>query len=165
MNKFFKKLLGIDKIEEDAKLAHDHAAEEVKRIKEQTDQLIAETKAQLQAQTEKIEKQKVEDAATQAAILSPKEQATAQKQPYVTVLDIDLDPHAPTRGSVELDWNEYFVMHLRDNGYKGKTEEEIVDKWFTALCNAIAIDNIEENEHTGYKVKRNDLGNGLSEIG
>ena len=35
-------------------------------------------------------------------------------------------------GFFELDWNEYFIKELIDNGYgvKNDPDEEIVDRWF-----------------------------------
>jgi hypothetical protein len=35
-------------------------------------------------------------------------------------------------GFFELDWNEYFIVELKQNGYgvDGDPEEQIVDRWF-----------------------------------
>jgi hypothetical protein len=45
-------------------------------------------------------------------------------------------------GFFELDWNEYFVLKLRQEGYgeEGDLEEEIVDRWFRELCANVVVD-------------------------
>jgi hypothetical protein len=63
--------------------------------------------------------------------------ATAKKEPWVTVLQTHVNPENPRNGFFELDWNEYFVLMLRENGYTGTTEEEIVDQWFSDLCREV----------------------------
>ena len=74
--------------------------------------------------------------------LSEKELATANKEPYIKVLDTQIDPKNPANGYFELDWNSYFIDELRKSGYNANTEEEIIDKWFKALCqNVIAEDD------------------------
>lgn len=94
-----------------------------------------------------------------------KEIATDNKQPYVVVLDTHVNPENIRNGFFELDWNEYFVLQLREAGYQGKTEEEIVDEWFGELCRNIGAEEGVDMERrgTGY-VNVNNLGNGRSEI-
>jgi hypothetical protein len=74
--------------------------------------------------------------------LTEKELATARKEPYIAVLETKVDSKNPANGYFELDWNNYFIDDLRKAGYTGVTEEEIVDKWFKALCqNVLAEEN------------------------
>jgi hypothetical protein len=68
---------------------------------------------------------------------SPKEEATAKKQPWVGVLDTHVNPDNPSNGFFELDWNEYFIVQLKSHGYDGPTEESIIDAWFQSLCRNI----------------------------
>ena len=98
--------------------------------------------------------------------LSPKELATANKEPYVAVLDTHVNADNIRNGFFELDWNEYFVVQLRAAGYQGKSEEEIVDQWFGDLCRNIGAEEGVEMERraTGY-INVNNIGNGRSEIG
>lgn len=70
--------------------------------------------------------------------ISEKEQATARGEPYVRVINVDLESDNPGNGYFELDWNEIFVKQLQQAGYTGSSQEEIVDQWFTALCRNIA---------------------------
>jgi len=73
-----------------------------------------------------------------------KAEATARKEPYVVVLDTHVNSDNPRNGFFDLDWNDYFITMLTDNGYHGASEEEIVDKWFGDLCREIGS---EENIH------------------
>jgi hypothetical protein len=71
---------------------------------------------------------------------SPKELATQKGEPWVSVINVELDPNNLGSGSFELDWNEYFVLQLRGAGYTGETDEAIVDAWFTELCRNVGTD-------------------------
>lgn len=67
-----------------------------------------------------------------------KAEATKKKEPYVTVLNVEMKDNNPRNGFFELDWNEFFIRDLRLNGYQGDSEEEIVDAWFKELCGNVA---------------------------
>ena len=96
---------------------------------------------------------------------SPKEIATAKKEPYIAVLDTHVNKDNIRNGFFELDWNEYFVLQLKEAGYKGTTEEEMVDQWFQDLCRNIgAEEGIDmERRGSGY-VNVSNIGNGRAEI-
>jgi len=115
----------------------------------------------------KSKKQKeAEKYKVQAAPLDPKEAANAKKEPWVTVLQTHVNPESPKNGFFELDWNEYFVLMLRNNGYTGVTEEEIVDQWFSDLCREVGSeDNVPgmDRRGSGY-INVNNLGNGRTEV-
>jgi hypothetical protein len=72
-----------------------------------------------------------------AGTLSPKEIATANKEPFVSVLTTHVNPDNIRNGFFELDWNEYFIVQLKSHGYDGPTEESIIDAWFQSLCRNI----------------------------
>ena len=67
-----------------------------------------------------------------------KEIATEAGEPYIKVLDTNVDPKNPKYGYFELDWNKHFVENLKKHGVSGNTDEEVVDHWFSVLCNTIA---------------------------
>ena len=72
---------------------------------------------------------------TRRAILAKeKEEATAKGEPWVAVLDTQLNPDNIKNGFVELDWNNQFIEELLDAGYSGETNEEIVDGWFKTIA-------------------------------
>ena len=91
---------------------------------------------------------------------SEKEIANKKKEPWVSVLTTHVDKTNPRNGFFELDWNDYFVQSLKLNGYRGKTDEEVVDKWFQDLCLNVAKETGNEDNvgNSGYvsKVVRDD---------
>ena len=122
--KIIKKLLGVDKIEkelEQARMALEEA--EAKKIE-------AEKSANLAREQEEVAK------------LSPKDRATRKKEPWVGVLNTHVNEKNIRNGFFELDWNEYFITKLRQEGYgvDGDPDEEIVDRWFRELCANVVVD-------------------------
>ena len=103
---------------------------------------------------------------------SEKELATEKKEPWVTVVAVEIDTDDPGNGAFELDWNEYFVAKLVRAGYQKKKEDtdaEIVDRWFQAVCKNVLAENYEQweaNQPQGAprQVNQNDLGNGRTEV-
>jgi hypothetical protein len=122
--KLVKKLLGIDKIEEDLVKAKE-ALEEA-----QAKQIEAEKATALAQEQEELAK------------LSPKERATRKKEPWVGVLNTHVNQDNIRNGFFELDWNELFVLKLKQEGYgaDGDPDEEIVDRWFRELCANVVVD-------------------------
>jgi hypothetical protein len=147
MNNFIKRLFGISKLEEE-KLK----AEEAARIAEDIKQKAVASAAEFQLAAEK-------------AVLGPKERATADKEPWVAVLSTHVNKDNIKNGFFELDWNEYFVLQLKSAGYKGKTDEEIVDQWFSELCRNVGADEgvNMDRRGSGY-IDVNSLGNGQAEV-
>lgn len=122
--KIVKKLLGIDKIEQDLIKAKEALEEaEAKRIE-------AEKATALAQEQEELSK------------LSPKDRATRKKEPWVGVLNTHVNSENVRNGFFELDWNEYFVLKLKQEGYgvDGDLDEEIVDRWFRELCANVVVD-------------------------
>lgn len=98
---------------------------------------IAETiKRKEEADEELLKSQE----ASRISKLSPKELATEKKEPYIAVLNTHVNPDNVRNGFFELDWNEYFVLELKNNGYQGESEEEIVDQWFQELCRNVGAE-------------------------
>lgn len=147
MNKFIKKLFGIDKIEAET-IARLEEAERATKIAAE-----ATASAELAKEAERLAK------------LSPKELATERKEPWIAVLDTHVNKDNIRNGFFELDWNEYFVLQLKESGYKGDTEEAVVDKWFQELCRGVGSDTGVEMDRrgSGY-INVNNLGDGKSEV-
>lgn len=97
--------------------------------------------------------------------LSQKDLATQNKEPWVAVLNTHVNKENIRNGFFELDWNEYFVLQLRSAGYRGESDEDIVNQWFTELCkNVAAEEGIDMSRRgTGY-INVNNIGNGRSEV-
>lgn len=70
-----------------------------------------------------------------------RELATLDKRPYVNITNIEMDSKGIGTHSIEFDWNEYFIANLKENGFTGNTEEELVDKWFITVSTAIASES------------------------
>lgn len=97
--------------------------------------------------------------------LSPKEIATANKEPWVAVLDTHINKDNIRNGFFEIDWNEYFVLQLKEAGYKGDSEEAIVDAWFGELCRNVGDESgVNMNQRTAGYINVNNLGDGRTEI-
>jgi len=149
MNKFIKKIFGIDKIEAQAErsLAIAEAAAEAAKVA---------TEAATQAQE-----------AEEQAKLTPKERANKRKEPWVAVLETHVNKDNPANGFFELDWNEYFVAQLRQAGYgfDGDTDETVVDMWFKSLArNMLSDEGLDMNRSQGF-INVQKLDANRSEIG
>jgi hypothetical protein len=98
-----------------------------------------------------------------------KEIATANGEPYVSILSMDVDPEDINNGAFELDWNEKFIANLVRAGYQQKPNEEehvIVDRWFQNVCRNVALETYEQEQadpEIRYTQSR-DLGNGYTEV-
>ena len=80
-------------------------------------------------------------------------------EPMVKVLNLNVNPQNPRIGFFELDWNDEFVNMLKQSGYEGGSEEEIVDRWFQTLCRTIGNEQGIDVAGSGYvQVNRRDDG-------
>jgi len=118
---------------------------------------IEETRLQIEKAEEakKAAELAVEQAVKDAeeAKLTPKERATARKEPWVAVLDTKVNKDNVRNGFFELDWNEYFIVQLRQAGYgfEGDPEEEIVDRWFTDIVrNMLSDEGLDPARGSGF---------------
>jgi hypothetical protein len=83
----------------------------------------------------------------------PKALATKKQEPWVNVLDMQVNEDNIRNGFFELDWNEYFILELKRNGYgsEGDAEEEIVDRWFKDIVyNMLQEENLDTDRGAGY---------------
>ena len=124
MKKFIERLFGIDKIRAEAERSIVIAAEAAEAAKTATAAAERATEAETQAK------------------LSPKERATRKKEPWVGVLETHVNKDNVRNGFFELDWNDHFVLKLKQEGYgeDGDKDEEIIDRWFRELCANVVVD-------------------------
>jgi len=84
-----------------------------------------------------------------------------KEEPYVAVLNTHVNKDNVRNGFFELDWNDHFVLKLKQEGYgyDGDKDEEIVDRWFRELCANVVVDENLPEVNTGVidiqSVKRN----------
>ena len=124
MKRFIEKLFGIDKLKAETEAAVKLAEESTKIAKDAV------------ASAERAKE------AEETAKLSPKDRATKLKEPWVGVLNTHVNKDNIRNGFFELDWNEQFVLKLKQEGYgfDGDNDEEIVDRWFRELCANVVVD-------------------------
>ena len=83
----------------------------------------------------------------------PKEHATRKKEPWVNVLDMQVNEENIRNGFFELDWNDLFIKELIKNGYgeEADPQEEVVDRWFRDIVyNMLAEEGIDTDRGAGY---------------
>jgi hypothetical protein len=124
MKKFIEKLFGIDKIKAETAAAVKLAEESTKIAKDAVDAAERAKEAE------------------ETAKMSPKDRATKLKEPWVGVLNTHVNKENIRNGFFELDWNDHFVLKLKQEGYgfDGDKDEEIVDRWFRELCANVVVD-------------------------
>lgn len=135
MKDFFKKITGIAKIEAAKEAAEKERIEALARA--------AEAKAKEEAAEE----------AAKLAAMTPKERATYKGEAWVQVLDTHVNKDNIRNGFFELDWNDLFIVQLKQAGYgfDGDPEEEIVDRWFRDIVrNMLSEEGMDINRGAGY---------------
>ena len=148
MKNFFKKLTGLDKLEE--KL-------------EQTTNLIAETEKKAEEAVKAAEEAKK---AEELAKMTPKERATAKGEPWVAVLDTHVNKDNLRNGFFELDWNDLFVLQLKQGGYgfDGDPDEEIVDRWFRDIIGQMLVEEGQDPNRGAGFINVVPIAKGKSEV-
>lgn len=148
MKTLIKKILGIDKIEAAKEVAEKEREEALARAAEAK---LAEEEAKRQEEIAK---------------LTPKERATAKGEPWVAVLDTHVNKDNIRNGFFELDWNEHFIVQLKQSGYgfDGDPEEEIVDRWFKDLARNILSEEGQDPARGAGFINVNKIGGGKAAV-
>ena len=99
----------------------------------------------LDKEAEKLAQEREEVAKQEEELLAkrdPKAYATRRKEPWVGVLNTHVNKENVRNGFFELDWNDYFIVQLKQEGYgvDGDKDEEIIDRWFRELCANVVVD-------------------------
>ena len=98
------------------------------------------------------------------ALANEKKLASEKGEPWVGVLDTQVNPDNIKNGFFELDWNNEFIEQLLDAGYSGESNEEIVDLWFKDLArNVLAEEGHDPSRGAGY-IETKNLGDGKTEV-
>ncbi len=146
---FFKKITGIEKIEQQTAQALAEAEVAKKLAQRHLDEAVeAEEKAEI-------------------AKATPKERATRKGEPYIAVLETHVNKENLRNGFLELDWNDIFVLQLKQQGYgfDGDPDEEIVDRWFRTLCRDIAgEEGVDMSERGAGYINVKKIAEGKSEV-
>jgi len=92
-----------------------------------------------------------------------KELFTENGEPWFKVIDMDIDYENMSNGAFELDWNDLFISKLLRIGYVGKTDSDLVDRYFTDVCRNVVLETYEQAAADLHPNKSSDLGNGRRE--
>ena len=141
MKNWFKKITGIAKIEEE-------------KARLEAEKLAAEEEARKAREAEELAKK------------TPKERATAKGEPWVAVLDTHVNKDNIRNGFFELDWNEHFIVQLKQAGYgyDGDPEEEIVDRWFRDLATSMLVEEGQNPNRGAGFIDITRLAGGKAEV-
>jgi len=82
-----------------------------------------------------------------------RKKADILEEPWVSMPKIHWNPLGKARAYFEMDYNEYFIKQLRDNGYDG-TEPEIVNQWMNDVCIGILEEINDMNAEYATPSKR-----------
>jgi subtilisin family serine protease len=86
-----------------------------------------------------------------AALDKEKAAATKAGEPWVAVLDTQVNKDNIRNGFFELDWNNEFIEELLDAGYQGESNEQIVDQWFrTIVSQMLQEEGQDPKTEAGY---------------
>ena len=160
IKKFFKDITGITaKEEENARISlsvQELITRELEAAAER--KLIASEKRKAAKATKKEE---------ELAKLTPKEIADKRKEAWVDVTGFKVNPEDIKHGFYELDWNSYFIIKLKEEGYgfDGDPDEEIVDRWFREIClNVAAEAGIDMTDRSAGYINVTKLMDGKAEV-
>ena len=99
------------------------------------------------------------------ALDTEKAEATKKGEPWVAVLDTQVNPDNIRNGFFELDWNNEFIEQLIDAGYQGEEPEHIVDAWFRTIATQMLEEEGQDADRgMGYINTSKADDNGKSEV-
>jgi hypothetical protein len=142
MKEWFKKVTGLKKLEDEKERLVVEAA-------------LASARAEAAKKEEELAK------------MTPKERANAMGEPYIAVLETHVNKENLRNGFFELDWNDAFVLQLKQQGYgfDGDPDEEIVDRWFRTLCKDVAgEEGVDMTDRGAGYINVKKIAEGKSEV-
>lgn len=75
-----------------------------------------------------------------------KKLATLRKEPWVGAVESKYDGKQGLSGFYfKMDWNEYFIKMLNENGYTGITDDETVEQWFNDINRSYLEELVEDD--------------------
>ena len=99
------------------------------------------------------------------ALANEKALASEKGEPWVGVLDTQVNPDNIKNGFFELDWNNEFIEQLIDAGYQGEEPEQIVDAWFRTIAMQVLDEQgVDKDRNIGYINTSKIDDNGKSEV-
>lgn len=117
-----------------------------------------------QEDNSETETAKTDEDIRREALEREKEEANQKGEPWVAVLDTQVNPENIRNGFFELDWNNEFIEQLLDAGYKGETQEEIVDAWFRTIVSQMLVEEGAETDRGMGYINVTPIDKGRSEV-
>lgn len=104
-----------------------------------------------------LEELKSEEERKQLELKERREEEKKLRAEYIEKMRDSTDPWVDIEGlsqsdqgvRIELDWNNAFVQHLRDNGITGTDDEQVVQHWVTLLLQDMVSRFDEESPEQG----------------
>jgi len=84
-----------------------------------------------------------------------RQKATLKEEPWVTIVG-EFNPEEGLSGlGVELDWNDLFIEELKEEGYTGLTDLELIRQYFATVCRTVAeeegiMDELFDKTHSPF---------------
>ena len=113
--------------------------------------------------TEEVKEKTTEDVRREA-LDKEKDAATKAGEPWVAVLDTQVNPENIRNGFFELDWNNEFIEQLLDVGYSGETNEAIVDQWFRTIVTQMLQEDGQDTDRGMGHINVVPIDKGRSEV-
>lgn len=67
-------------------------------------------------------------------------------EPKIEITGFEVNPENPSEGAFSFDWNAEFIQTLRQQGYEGKKDEDLVDQWFSDICKNVVLETYEQEK-------------------
>lgn len=138
IKQFLKDITGITANEIQARIEEAKKADEDRIRTEKANKAVQKQKAE---ERRKKKEEKLRKQAEEELTLSPKELANKRKEPWVDVIGFKVNPDDVRFGFFEVDWNDLWVLKLKQEGYgaDGDPEEEIISRWFRDILVSAAV--------------------------
>ncbi len=88
-----------------------------------------------------------------------KERIMAEREKYVNAMkesdepwmDIEAWDEDGTGARIQLDWNDAFIKHLRNNNITGTDDDQVIQKWLILLMEDMTMRNIEKEDEGDFE--------------
>lgn len=132
MKNWIKKLLGVDQLE--------HLQKELQQLKEQVDQ-----KENVNASLSSLNKDLESQIQTLSQQVDKRKENLESREPWIEIISDKFDPNQGIQ--IALDWNEAFIEYLKEAGFQGTNDEEVVRLYLAFLYRDI-IEKFEARQQT-----------------
>ena len=65
-------------------------------------------------------------------------------RPWVKIVSEGIDPEKGIK--IELDWNDAFIKHLRENNITGTSDEQVIQKYLALLLKSVVAREADQSK-------------------